>query len=160
MILTFAWVNKWQNLLFPPNRSDEGFQSSRLEFVAKRKIYKFRRVPGSGFWKGVEIKMSLTLVFCEKMQKFLYASSPSPEGFRSSRLVQFVANREIYNFRRVPRSGFWKGGPNWDQTGTKLGPNWDQTGTKLGPNWNQIGTKLGTKLGPIWDYIGTKLGPN
>ena len=76
-------------------------------------------------------------------------------------LVEFVANREIYNFRSLPRSGFWKG----DQTGTKLGPNWNQTGTKLGSNWDQIGTELGlnwdqtgTKLGPNWDQSGIKLG--
>ncbi len=80
-----------------------------MEFVANREIYNFRRVPGSGFWKVGEIIMILTLVWVKKLQKFLFAPSRSPEGFQSSRLVQVVANREIYNFRRVPGSGFWKG---------------------------------------------------
>ena len=84
-----------------------------MEFVANREIYNFRRVPGSGFWKGVEIKMSSTLVFlfffvCENMQNLLFSPSRSDEGFQSSRLVEFVANREIYNLRWVPGPVFFE----------------------------------------------------
>ena len=80
-----------------------------VQVVANREIYNFRRVPGSGFWKGVEIKMSLTFVFDAQMQNLFFSPSRSDEGFQSSRLVEFVANREIYNLISVPGSGFWKG---------------------------------------------------
>ena len=81
-----------------------------MQCVANREIYNFRRVPGSGFWKGVVIKKNLTLVFWWKMQNLLFSPSRSDEGFWSSRLVEFVANREIYSFRRVPGSGILEGG--------------------------------------------------
>ena len=46
-----------------------------MEFVANREIYNFRRVPGSGFCKGVEIKMMLTLVWVTNMTIFVFDAS-------------------------------------------------------------------------------------
>ena len=79
-----------------------------MQVVANREIYNFRRAPGSRFWKGCN-NNDFNTCLGENMQNLLFLPSRSDEGFRGSRLVQVVANREIYNFRRVPGSGFWKG---------------------------------------------------
>ena len=52
-----------------------------MQVVANREIYNFRRVPGSGFWKGVEIKVSLTLVWVTKIANVSFFTKSVASGF-------------------------------------------------------------------------------